>query len=497
MSTKILPLLRPKKAVVSWNGKQSLQSADAELWDLLNAEKKRQCSSLEMVASENFTSRSVLECTASCLTNKYAEGFPGSRLPRGTKFIDQIESLAQRRLLELYKLKKPAQSMMDAEWGVNVQALSGAPANLAAFTALLEPHDRIMGLHYKDGGHFTHGFATTTRKLSAASIFFETMSYKLNKETETIDYDELARDAEKFMPHMIIAGICTHPRLLEYAKIRRICDSVGAILLADMAHISGLVAGGEVPSPFDYADVVTSTTHKTLRGPRGGMIFYRRENGTVGEDQMKFRRRVPISEYEHRINNAIFPGLQSGPHQNTIASLACIAKEASEPDFADYCKQVLSNAQTVANALIRRGMRLVTGGTDMHFVVVDLSSSPGRTHLKSGDAYRVQVIADACGITFSAVPVPNDPDFNRPSGLRIGTSALTARGMTEEDFETVVCFIDQVFDISEQSKRKTSDWKSPADLITSNPEIHKRIAALRCEVSEFATQFSMPGFDEI
>ncbi|KAF8563282.1 hypothetical protein P879_04506 [Paragonimus westermani] len=376
------------------------------------------------------------------------------RLPRGTHFIDQIESLTQSRLLELYKLKNPEQPLDACEWGVNVQPLSGSPANLAVYTALLQPHDCLMGLEYAAGGHASHGLATTGKKLSAAAIFFNSLPYKLDPKSETVDYDALESDAARFLPKMIIAGVSTHPRLLDYARFRKICDSIGgAILLADMAHIAGLVAAGVVPSPFEYADVVTSTTHKTLRGPRAGLIFYRRRL----PHSLKEERVVPLDELETRINQAVFPTLQSGPHENVIAGIAATAKEAAEPHFVEYASQVLSNCKTLAKALMSRGIHLTSGGTDIHFLVVDLCTSKITPVLGAGDASRVQVIADACGITLSAVPVPMDSDWSNPSGIRIGTPALTSRGFVEEHFEQIALFIEEVLKISAQTKIISSE----------------------------------------
>ncbi|KAF6770381.1 hypothetical protein AHF37_10782 [Paragonimus kellicotti] len=361
--------------------------------------------------------------------------------------------MAQSRLLELFKLKHPEQSLAACEWGVNVQPLSGSPANLAVYTALLQPHDRLMGLEYAAGGHVSHGLATANKKLSAASIFFNSLPYKLD-----------------------------------------ICDSVGgAILLADMAHIAGLVAAGVVPSPFEYADVVTSTTHKTLRGPRAGVIFYRRQLPHSPKEE----RVVPVDELETRINQAVFPTLQSGPHENVIAGIAAAAKEAAEPHFLEYANQVLNNCKTLANALMSRGIHLTSGGTDIHFLVVDLCTSKITPVLGAADASRVQVVADACGITLSAVPVPMDLDRSNPSGIRIGTPALTSRGFREEDFEQIALFIEEVFKISAQTKTISSSWDSLPDILQNNQEICDQIAALRKRVSDLATSFPMPGFEDI
>uniref|UniRef100_A0A183ARV0 Glycine hydroxymethyltransferase n=1 Tax=Echinostoma caproni TaxID=27848 RepID=A0A183ARV0_9TREM len=318
--------------------------------------------------------------------------FITGRLPRGTQFVDEMERLSQNRLLNVFKLKQPDEDMRSAAWGVNVQPLSGSPSNFAVFTALLDPGDRIMGLDVTCGGHPSHGYSKLKKKMSAASVYFETKPYQLDMQTELIDYDALEKDAKLFKPKLIIAGTCTHPRLFDYPRLRQICDFVGAILLSDMAHISGLVAAGVVPSPFALSDVVTSTTHKTLRGPRSGMIFFRRYSRE--NDRFDSLRPLNAQDYETRINDAVFPGLQSGPHENVIAGVAM------QPEFKNYSRQVLLNAQALAKGLQSRGVRLVSGGTDLHFVVADLTSSPGRPRLSSGDAVRAQIVADACGLTF-------------------------------------------------------------------------------------------------
>lgn len=295
---------------------ENLWESDPELMDLIRKEKKRQVHGLEMIASENFTSLSVLQCLGSCLHNKYSEGLPGQRYYGGNEFIDEIELLAQKRALEAYRLNPE-------EWGCNVQPYSGSPANFAVYTGLIEPHGRIMGLDLPDGGHLTHGFMTATKKISATSIFFESMPYKVDPVTGLIDYDKLEESAKNFKPKIIIAGISCYSRCLDYKRFRQIADANGAYLFADMAHISGLVAAGVIPSPFEFADVVSTTTHKSLRGPRAGVIFFRK-----GVRSVKPNGNKVMYDLEAKINQAVFPGIQGGPHNHAIAGIATCMLQA-------------------------------------------------------------------------------------------------------------------------------------------------------------------------
>ena len=322
----------------------------------MEKEKVRQRDSLVLIASENFTSKSVFDALGSVMSNKYSEGYPGARYYGGNENIDSAELLCQKRALEAFNLDP-------AKWGVNVQSLSGSPANFQAYAAVLQPHDRIMALDLPHGGHLSHGYQTDTKKISAVSIFFETYPYRLNEETGQIDYDKMEEYAKLYRPKLIVAGASAYARLIDYDRIRKICDQHNAYMLSDMAHISGLVSAGVVPSPFDTSDIVTTTTHKSLRGPRGAMIFYRkgvRGQTRKGEDIMY--------DLESNINFSVFPRFQGGPHNHTISALATALKQACTPEYKAYQRQVMSNSKRFAEALMARGYNLVSGGTDNHLV---------------------------------------------------------------------------------------------------------------------------------
>ncbi|XP_043726099.1 serine hydroxymethyltransferase 3, chloroplastic-like isoform X2 [Telopea speciosissima] len=447
----------------------ALSEADPEVCTIINKEKQRQCKSLELIASENFTSRAVMEAVGSCLTNKYSEGLPGKRYYGGNEYIDELERLCQERALAAFKLDPK-------RWGVNVQPLSGSPANFEVYTAILSPHDRIMGLDLPHGGHLSHGFMTPKRRVSGTSIYFESMPYRLDESTGLVDYEMLEKTTILFRPKLIIVGASAYPRDFDYPRMRKIADAVGAFLMMDMAHISGLVAASVVADPFEYCDIVTTTTHKSLRGPRGGMIFFKKDP-VLGVD------------LESTINNAVFPGLQGGPHNHTIGGLTVCLKHAQSPEFKAYQAQVISNCKALAGRLIEHGYKLVSGGSDNHLVLLDLRPM-------DIDGARVEKILDIASITLNKNSVPGDKSALVPGGIRIGTPAMTTRGFGEKEFIATADFIHEGIQITLEAKQSVAGKKLQDFFkFIESPEfpLKNRVIDLQSRVEDLTSQFPMPG----
>ncbi len=380
-----------------------LKKTDPEIYEAIISETRREEGNIELIASENFVSRAVLEAQGSVLTNKYAEGYPSARWYGGCEYIDVAEKLAIERAKELFKAEH-----------ANVQPHCGSSANMAVYFAALSMGDTVMALDLACGGHLTHG-----HKANFSGKYFNIVPYMVDRKTETLDYDEIEKTALECKPRMILAGASNYPRAIDFKRFRAICDKVGAYLMVDMAHFAGLVAAGLHPDPVPYAEFVTTTTHKTLRGPRGGMILCRKE-------------------FAKKIDAMVFPGIQGGPLMHVIAAKAVAFKEALKPEFKEYQKQIIANARALAGAFQKKGYRIVSGGTDNHLFSIDLNNKG----LNGKDA---QEALDKARITVNKNTIPYDPNPPmKPSGIRIGVPAVTTRGMKEKEMEEIASFIDEV-----------------------------------------------------
>jgi glycine hydroxymethyltransferase len=411
----------------------SLSQVDPEIAGLIRKEAQRQHDKVRLIPSENYASRAVLEATGSVLSNKYSEGYAGKRYYEGQQYIDEVEQLAISRLKQLFGVEH-----------ANVQPYSGSPANFAVYFAFCKPGDPVMGMGLPSGGHLTHGW-----NVSVTGSYFKAHQYGVRKSDGLIDFDEVARLAREHKPKLLWCGATAYPRVVDYAKFAEIAREVGSVLVADIAHISGLIAGGAHPSPVGMAEIITSTTHKTLRGPRGGMI---------------------LCNEKHRaaIDKAVFPGLQGGPHNSTTAAIAVAAKEASTPQFKQYAQSIVSNAKAMAETLLSRGIALVTGGTDNHLLLLDLTPKnvPGKVAAKA---------LDKAGIVcnYNSIPFDTRKPFD-PSGIRIGTPAVSSRGMGPSEMKVIAGFM--------------------ADVI-EHPDDEALLARVAGSIRELCDKFPAPGID--
>jgi len=411
----------------------TLKSIDSEVFDLVRSEESYQRSTIRLIASENYTSRAVLEACGTVFQNKYSEGYPGARFYQGQINCDALERLAIDR----------AKALFGAEHA-NVQPYSGSPANLAVYLAFAKPGDTILGLNLSHGGHLTHG-----SKASVTGKWFNAVHYNLNPDTGLLDYDEIRRLALEHRPKLLIAGHSAYPRQLDFAKFRKIADESGAILFVDMAHFAGLVAGGAHPNPVPFADVVTTTTHKTLRGPRGAMILCKEVHAKA-------------------IDKAVFPGLQGGPHNSTTGGIAVALKEAANPAFKEYAHAVVANAKALAAELSARGFKLVSGGTDNHLILIDLTN-------KGITGKEMAIALEAAGIVlnYNTVPGETRPAFD-PSGIRLGTPSVTSRG----------------FGVGEM--KRIAEWM---DAVASDAKNTEKLASIARDVAALCSGFPVPGID--
>ncbi len=412
-----------------------LQQKDSQIAKLIKLETNRQKTTLQMIPSENHCSPAVREALGSILTDKYAEGYPGKRYYGGNQFIDKVESLCIKRAKKLFKVEH-----------VNVQPHSGSPANAAVYVATCEPGDTIMGLALPMGGHLTHG-----TKVSFGGKFFKAVQYGVDEKTHLINYDELKKLVQETKPKLMWVGATAYPRIFDWKKLGEIADSVGAYLAADIAHIAGLVVGGAHPSPVSFVHIVTTTTHKTLRGPRGGMIMVTKKGIAKDADLPK------------KIDKAVFPGLQGGPHENAIAAIAVCLKEAATPAFKKYAAQIVKNAKALAEELKKHDFNLVSGGTENHLLLIDLRN-------KNMTGAEAQDLLESAGMSTNRNSIPYDPAGPfKPSGIRLGTPAITTRGMKEKEMKIIAGWINEVM---------------------QNPKAAKKVAA---EVSRLCKKFPLPS----
>ena len=438
---------------------KNLKKTDPQIYQLIKDEEKRQKEVLEMIPSENYASSAVIEALGTVLTNKYSEGYPKKRYYQGNAVIDEVESLAQDRAKKLFGVPY-----------VNVQALSGSAANAAVYFALLEPGDKIMGMALAFGGHLTHG-----APLTFSSRFFTSVQYGLGSDGQ-LDFDEIEKLALKEKPKVIVCGFTAYPRVVDFAKFAKIAEKAGAYLMADISHIAGLVVGGAHPSPVDYVHIVTTTTHKTLRGPRGALIM-------VTEKGLKKNPDLP-----KKIDSAIIPGLQGGPHDNQTAAIAVALKEAGEAPFKKYAAQVVRNSRALAQELVSLGFALVSGGSDNHLILIDLSNKGVNGAVAALALEKAGIVLNKNGVPFDPMP----PFY--PSGIRLGTPALTTRGMKEKEMKQVAVWMHQAIEevkgvsLPSDKDQRTAVWKK----FKSDVEKNKKLSQIAKEVKAFCLKFPLP-----
>jgi len=422
---------------------KALQTTDIAIKKIMDNELARQQNGLEMIPSENFVSLAVLEALGSVLTNKYSEGYPGKRYYGGNQYIDQIEELCRTRAKELFGVEH-----------VNVQPYSGSPANQAVYFALLNPGDTVLGMELAQGGHLTHGY-----QLNFSGRFYKSVGYGVDKKTERLDYDVIRKIALQKKPKLIICGATAYPRTIDFAAFRSIADEVGAYLLADISHITGLVISGDHQSPIPYADIVTTTTHKTLRGPRGAIILVPKIVDRFHEQYHNNTKR----DLAGLVDASIMPGLQGGPHNHQTAAIAVALKEAQEPSFIDYGHNIVKNTHALAEALVSSGLTLVTGGTDNHLVLINLLNT-------SISGKIAETLLDEVGITVNKNMIPYDPKSPMdPSGIRLGTPALTSRGFTEDDMRRIGKIIASILQNPESATIKDEARTLAKELTNAHP----------------------------
>jgi glycine hydroxymethyltransferase len=443
---------------------QSLKKTDPKIFEFIKKEEVRQKEVLEMIPSENYTSKAVIEALGSVLTNKYSEGYPLKRYYQGNKFVDSVEIYAQDLAKKIFNVPF-----------VNVQPYSGSPANAAIYMAVLKPGQKLMGLALDHGGHITHGLEV----VGFSGTFYKTAHYRVNEKTRQLDYDEVEKEVLKEKPDLLICGFTAYPRIIDFAKFRKIADKAGCLLMADISHITGLIVGGVHPSPVPYADIIMTTTHKTLRGPRGAMIMVTDRGVKKDPDLPK------------RINTAVFPGLQGGPHDNQTAAIAVCLKEATAPAFKKYTAQIVKNSKALAKELTKHGLDLVSGGTDNHLILVDLQ----KQNVSGKVAAEALEVANII-LNYNLVPYDPMPPFYT-SGIRMGTPAITSRNMKEADMVKVASWIAQVVN-EVKGYVLPSDKEGRVETLNKfRKEIvkNKKLLKIQKEVESFAKRFPVPGLD--